>query len=137
LNWKSIVQQAWGAGFSSAVAIAAFNFAIACAMFFATNKPIEIKFTNNLQSFNPPEIARDLTISAWLPTGFGIRSFGYSAGILFVYFIQKVFQNPWTSQFAFTFMPFWLSSATMYLLFKRRYFEFQICSDHRILGVCI
>jgi hypothetical protein len=100
----------------SILILMALNLVISLAVLLSTNEPITMSFTNNLQPFNPPEIARDATISSWLPNSFGMPSPGYNMGILFLYSVEAVFQNLWVSQWVIIFAPFWISSVTMVLL---------------------
>lgn len=94
----------------------AINMVISLAVLFSNNDPVSMRLSNNLQPFNPPEIARDATISSWLPNSFGMASPGYNVGILYLYVVEAVFQNLWVSQWIIIFAPFWLGSLSMLLL---------------------
>ncbi len=128
MTCKSSAEQAKGSGLyllsklrdwscTSLAIVIMINLVITGAIFFSTNKPIDIN--NTLQPFYPPEVPKDLTISAWNPYGFGMRSPGQDMGTLIIYFNQAVFRDPWTSEFIFLVAPFWLSSVAMYLLLKK------------------
>lgn len=95
------------------------DFVVSISVLFSTNQPISMQFGNNLQPFNPHEIARDVTISSWFPNNFGMPSPGYNMGILYVYLVQTIFQDPWSSQWVMIFTPFWLSSLTMFLFLSK------------------